>query len=91
MSSLGQVQLRRRILTTLHKHARNGTWATWLRFLAREEARRLGGSALDAEEALKSLHDQGYLALAFGYERGGLAKDRLAAGRGASSSSARIA
>jgi len=82
MDPLRQAQLCRRILVVLQKQARNGTWATWLRFLAREEARRIGGSALDAEQALKSLHDQGYLDLAFGYERGGLAKSKaLSAGR----------
>jgi hypothetical protein len=92
MDPLRQAQLCRSILVTLQKQARNGTWATWLRFLAREEARRIGGSALDAEQALKSLYDQGYLALAFGYERGGLAKSKtLSASRSLSANRSQIA
>ena len=44
----------------------------WLRFLAARTAARLGRRPDEAEQSLRRLHDRGCLALAFGFERGGL-------------------
>lgn len=60
------------ILLALYRRVEGQSWTSWLRFLAKSEAQRLGGTEGDADEALKRLHELGYLALAFGYERGSL-------------------
>lgn len=65
-------ELERRILERLRQRRNGGTGADWLRFVAREEARRSGGGAAEAEVALEELHQRGLVTLAFGYERGEL-------------------
>lgn len=77
MSVDEKADLQCRILAALRRQDGGGSWASWVRFVAKNEAQSLGGTAADAEEALQRLHAQGLLALAFGYERGSLTRRGL--------------
>lgn len=74
MSPHTKADLQFRILLAIYRRFARESWAAWVRFHAREEAQRLGCTEADAEEALRRLHENGYLALAFGFERGTLTK-----------------
>jgi len=60
------------ILVALYSELGSTFWTERLRSIAHAEARRLGGSEADAEEALAHLQEREYLDVTSGSERAGL-------------------